>query len=36
MTPGTVRVRDSPAPGRARLAFGASERTTFVQFAATL
>ncbi|MFJ6579543.1 DUF397 domain-containing protein [Streptomyces sp. NPDC091368] len=35
VAPGTVHVRDSKAPARAQLAFGASEWTAFVKFAVT-
>ncbi|MGW3955127.1 DUF397 domain-containing protein [Streptomyces sp. NPDC004752] len=34
-TPGAVHVRDSKAPARAQLAFGASEWTAFIRFAVT-
>jgi hypothetical protein len=33
--PGTVHVRDSKAPARGQLAFGALEWTAFVRFAVT-
>ncbi|MEU1516877.1 DUF397 domain-containing protein [Streptomyces sp. NPDC005811] len=33
--PGTIHVRDSKAPTRAQLAFGALEWTSFVRFAVT-
>ncbi|MFF6779186.1 DUF397 domain-containing protein [Streptomyces sp. NPDC012637] len=35
LTPSTVHVRDSKAPARAQLAFGALEWTAFVRFAVT-
>ncbi|MFG2935048.1 DUF397 domain-containing protein [Streptomyces sp. NPDC048282] len=33
MTPHSIHVRDSKAPARAQLAFGASEWTAFIRFA---
>ncbi|MFF0434618.1 DUF397 domain-containing protein [Streptomyces sp. NPDC004327] len=35
VAPDTIHVRDSKAPARAQLAFGASEWTAFVRFAVT-